>query len=498
MDEAFLAIPSQRLADAALSRARQLGAQIASCRIERIRTGRLLLRDRVVQGSQDTVDIGLAVRVVHDGTSGFAATAELTAEAAAATAARAITIARACAGVNTRPVELADEPVHRDATWISDYQINPFELPERDRVALLAGWSDRLLSAPTVAHVLAKLTAVQENKFYADLSGTVTTQQRIRVHPQVLALGVDKDSGTTQTLRSLGPPSARGWEYLTNTGWDWDAELAEIPDQLAGKLRARPVEPGNYDLVIDASNLWLTIHESVGHATELDRALGYEASYAGGTFATLDLLGSMRYGSPLMTVTADRRTAHGLATIGYDDEGVAAQSWQLVENGVLVGFQLDRHTARTARADRSNGCAFAESGTHVPLARMPNVSLRPAPDGPSTEEIIADVQDGIFLVGSDSWSIDMLRRNFQFTAQRCHRIHNGRLDGQLSGVAYQADTVDFWSALRGLGGAQTYRTFGADLCGKGQPVQAAPVSHGCPTALFRQIRVLNTGRDAAS
>jgi TldD protein len=342
----------------------------------------------------------------------------------------------------------------------------------------------------------AALHSVRENKFYADLAGTTTTQQRVRLHPVVEALAVDKETGRFDTMRTNGPPAGRGWEYLHGDAWDWAAELAELPALLEEKLRAPTVEPGDYDLVIDGSNLFLTIHESVGHATELDRALGYEANYAGTSFATLDQLGSLRYGSEVMHVTGDRTAEHGLATTGYDDEGVEAQSWDLIRDGVLVGYQLDRAMARLNGLGRSNGCAFADSPAHVPVQRMANVSLQPAPDGPSTGELVAGVERGIYVVGDKSWSIDMQRYNFQFTGQRFFRIENGRLAGQLRDVAYQATTTDFWGSLAAVGGPRTYYLGGAFNCGKAQPGQVAAVSHGCPTAVFRGIKILNTQAEA--
>ena len=278
--------------------------------------------------------------------------------------------------------------------------------------------------------------------------------------------------------------------------WDFAAELAEMPELLAAKLAAPSVEPGRYDLVVDPSNLWLTIHESIGHATELDRALGYEAAFAGTSFATPDQLGRLQYGSPVMHVTGDRTVEHGLATIGYDDEGVAAQSWDLISGGVLTGYQLDRRIARMQGLGRSNGCAFADSPGHMPIQRMANVSLRPAAGGPSTADLIAGVEHGIFVVGDKSWSIDMQRYNFQFTAQRFFRIEHGRLAGQLRDVAYQATTTDFWNSMEAVGGPQTYVLGGAFNCGKGQPSQVAPVSHGCPAVVMRGIRILNTAQEA--
>ena len=288
------------------------------------------------------------------------------------------------------------------------------------------------------------------------------------------------------------PRSAAGWEYLDGDGWRWDDELDRIPELLLEKLRAPSVEAGRYDLVIDPTNLWLTIHESIGHATELDRALGYEAAYAGTSFATPDKLGTLRYGSPVMHVTGDRTAAHGLATIAIDDEGVEAQSFDLVKDGVLVGYQLDRATAAIAGYARSNGCAFADSPLHVPIQRMANVSLQPAPgEGPTTEELLSGVDRGIYIEGDKSWSIDMQRYNFQFTGQRFWRIQDGRLAGQLRDVAYQATTTEFWGSMEAVGGRTTYLLGGAFNCGKAQPGQVAPVSHGAPAALVRDVNILN-------
>ncbi|MFJ7153059.1 TldD/PmbA family protein [Streptomyces sp. NPDC100445] len=501
IDEAFTALPLRPLADAALARARALGAEHADFRFERVRSASWRLRDTRPAGTSDTTDLGYAVRVVHGGAWGFASGVDLTMDAAARVASQAVAMAKLSAQViraagSEERVELADEPVHADRTWISSYEIDPFSVPEEEKAALLAEWSGRLLAAKGVDHVDASLLTVHENKFYADTAGTVTTQQRVRLHPELTAVSVDGSSGEFDSMRTLAPPAGRGWEYLTGTGWDWDAELERMPALLAEKMRAPGVEPGLYDLVVDPSNLWLTIHESIGHATELDRALGYEAAYAGTSFATFDRLGTLRYGSELMNVTGDRTAEHGLATVGYDDEGVEAQSWDLVRDGTLVGYQLDRRIARLTGFERSNGCAYADSPGHVPVQRMANVSLRPDPAGLSTEDLIGGVDRGIYVVGDRSWSIDMQRYNFQFTGQRFFRIENGRITGQLRDVAYQATTTDFWGSMAAVGGPQTYVLGGAFNCGKAQPGQVAAVSHGCPSALFRSVNILNTTQEA--
>src|SRR5215207_4277578 len=496
IDAAFTDLPLRRLADAALTRARELGAQHADLRVERIRDQSMSLRDARLDGTSDREDVGLAVRVVHDGTWGFASDVALTPEAAVRIAERAVEVAKVSRPLSTERVVLAPEPSHGDVTWASPYEVDPFTVPDGDKVSLLAEWSSKLLAYDVVAHAEASAHMVLENKFYADLAGTTTTQQRVRVNVQLEAVGVDKESGRFDTMRTLAPPVGRGWEHVTGTTYDWETELDGLADHLTEKLRAPSVEGGTYDVVIDPSNLFLTIHESIGHATELDRALGYEAAYAGTSFATVDKLGTLKYGSPLMNVTGDRTAVHGLSSVGWDDEGVAGQEWDIVKDGVLVGYQIDRNMARLRGMPRSNGCAYADSPGHVPVQRMANVSLQPAPDGPSTEEIIGGVERGIYVVGDKSWSIDMQRYNFQFTGQRFYAIVGGRLAGQLRDVAYQATTTDFWGSMSVVGGPQTYVLGGAFNCGKAQPGQIAPVSHGCPTALFEGVSILNTVHEA--
>jgi TldD protein len=497
IDSEFTALPLRNLADAALAQARSLGAQHADFRAELIKGQYLGLSDGNLQTSLDTDDSGLAVRVIVEGTWGFASAVDLTAEAAAQAARQAVEVARVAAAMNTERIELAAEPAHGDVAWVSAYAIDPFTVSAADKVTRLAEWSQVLLARSPVSHVDASLRQVKECKFYSD-GTTTTTQQRVRLHPEITAVAVS-DDGTFDTMRTLAPPAGRGYEFLTGTGWDFTAELAEMPDLLAAKLAAPTVKPGRYDLVIDPSNLWLTIHESVGHATELDRALGYEAAYAGTSFATPDKLGSLKYGSAVMHVTGDRTTEHGLATVGYDDEGVTGQSWDLITDGVLTGYQLDRRMAQQCGFGRSNGCAFADGPDHIPLQRMANVSLRPAPEGgPSTGDLIAAVEDGIYILGDKSWSIDMQRYNFQFTGQRFFKIENGRLAGQLRDVAYQATTTDFWGSMEAVGGPQTYVLGGAFNCGKGQPGQVAAVGHGCPAVLMRGIRILNTAEEGAT
>ena len=497
IDDDFLAYPLQRLADAALSAAKAAGASYADLRVHALTTEVIHLRDGELESAVIDRDLGLAVRVIVDGTWGFASHAGLTPEIAADSARHAVGVAVTLSALNAERIELAPEPVYRDAVWVSDYRIDPFDIPTADKVGLLGEYSERLLASDGVDHVSAVFTGVKEQMFYADTFGSSITQQRVRTMPALEAVAVDSSAGSFESMRTLAPPTGRGWESVAGDDvWSWSTELAEIPVLLAEKTKSPSVVAGVTDLVIDPSNLWLTIHESIGHATEYDRAIGYEAAYAGTSFATPDKLGVMQYGSPVMNVTADRTVTHGLASIGYDTEGVAAQSWDLVRDGVFVGYQLDRVFARRLGKDRSNGCSYADSAHHVPIQRMPNVSLQPGTDNLSTVDLITRVQDGIYIVGDKSWSIDMQRYNFQFTGQRFFRIRDGRLDGQVRDVAYQATTTDFWNSMEAVGGPSTWVLGGAFNCGKAQPGQVAAVSHGCPSALFRGVNVLNTREEA--
>ena len=496
LDAAFAELPYRRLGEAALTKAGELGAADADFRFERYRAQQGRAHDTNLESLVDDETVGYGVRVVHGGAWGFASSVTLTPEGAAGVAARAVAMAKALAPLNREPVELAPEPAHQ-GTYLSDYQIDPFAVPDDEKVGFLLAVNERVLGSGRVDHVDFDLHQVLEGKYFASLDGADITQQRVRLQGNFQAVRVDRETGAFETMRSCAAPTGRGWEHFAG-GYDYAREAEQIPDLLEEKMRAPSVQPGRYDLVLDPTNLWLTIHESIGHATELDRVLGHEANYAGTSFATVDKLNRLQYGSEIMHVTGDRVAAHGLSTVGFDDEGVEAQQWDLIRGGVLVGYQLNRHMAAQQGWGRSNGCAFADAPQHLPLQRMPNISLQPGPEEVSVEDLFEGVDRGIYVVGDKSWSIDMQRYNFQFTGQRFYEIRGGRLAGQLKDVAYQSTTTEFWNALDALGGPSTYVLGGAFNCGKGQPAQIAPVSHGCPAARFRQISILNTGQEGSS
>jgi TldD protein len=494
VDSDFLALPLASLTDAAITTAKSLGASHVDVRVERTRTGVLSLRDAKPETQSDETIIGIGVRVIVNGAWGFASSPDLSVETAKSLANTAVAMAKTSKPLSTELVSLANEPAYPNKSWVSSYEIDPFTVSDSERKDRLASLSSKLLASSSVNHTSAMTMYVKEQKHYADSNGTSTTQQRVRIQTQIEAISIGEHG--FESMRTLAQPAGYGWEWMGNSIWNWDKEIDELPSLLAEKVKAPSVEPGRYDLLIHPSNLWLTIHESIGHATELDRAMGYEANYAGTSFATPDKLGKLKYGSDLMNVTGDRVTEHGLSTVGWDDEGVAAQRWDIVKDGLLVGYQLDRRIAARVNQDRSNGCAFADSPAHVPIQRMPNVSLQPNPNGPSLDELISSVEDGIYILGDKSWSIDMQRYNFQFTGQQFHRIKNGKLAGQLKDVAYQATTTDFWGAMKAVGGPSTYVLGGAFNCGKAQPGQVAAVSHGCPAAVFDKINILNTVAEA--
>jgi TldD protein len=301
-----------------------------------------------------------------------------------------------------------------------------------------------------------------------------------------------------------------GYEYLTcppeskvsgivtryKDRYDILEDVKNATTDVTAKISAKTVEPGKYDLVLDPSHLWLTIHESVAHPTELDRVLGYEANYAGTSFLSLDKLhsGDFHYGSKLMNIHADKLQPGSLGAVGYDDEGVKCGEWELVKDGVLVNFQAIRDQAHILGLKHSQGCCYSQSWSDVQFQRMPNVSLRPGKTPLSVDDIIKDVKKGIYIIGDGSFSIDQQRYNFQFGGQLFYEIEDGKIVGMLKDVAYQAVNQEFWNSLVAVADERDYRLGGAFNDGKGQPTQSNAVSHGAATSRFNGVNVINTAR----
>ncbi|NCZ58145.1 MAG: TldD/PmbA family protein, partial [Actinobacteria bacterium] len=291
VDEDFLALPLASVSDAAISAAKAAGASHVDVRIERTRTGYLSLRDAKPETQSDETNFGIGVRVIVNGAWGFASSPDVSVDSAKKLANTAVAMAKTSKPLSTEEIALAPEPVYANKTWVSAYEIDPFAVSDADKKERLASLSSKLLAAASVNHTSAHTMYVKEQKHYADSAGTSTTQQRVRVQTQVEAISIGAHG--FESMRTLAQPAAYGWEWMNNSIWNWDAEIDQLPSLLDEKVKSPSVEPGRYDLLIHPSNLWLTIHESIGHATELDRAIGYEANYAGTSFATPDKLGTM-------------------------------------------------------------------------------------------------------------------------------------------------------------------------------------------------------------
>lgn len=480
------------LAEIALDLAKRSGASYADFRIGRSEQEHIAARERRLEAFHSSFTVGFGVRVLVDGSWGFAGSELIGADEVKRVVALAVENAKASRLIQATPIVLEDVPAYRE-DWLMPMKVDPFAVSADVKAAKLIAINEAALKAGA-DYVASFLGFVREEKLFASSRGSRIGQVRVRSFPQVDVTAVDKQSGKFASRASLAAPRGSGWEYVE--GYDFAGEVALAADQARGKLKAKSVGPGRYDLVIDPTNLWLTIHESIGHSTELDRALGWEANFAGTSFVTPEKLGKLQFGSPLVTVMADRSQEGGLATVGFDDDGVRSigAEFPIIENGVFRNYQMAIGQAALIGRDRSNGCAYGDSATSFPIQRMPNVSLQPNPDPASLDELIADVKDGIYIVGTGSWSIDQQRYNFQFGGQLFYEIKNGKRGDMLRDVAYQGRTPDFWNAMDGLGDKSTYVLGGSFFCGKGQPIQIAPVSHGAVPARFRGINVLNTER----
>lgn len=480
-----------RLAELALLLARRAGATYADLRIARTLSERLFVRDENLQGVGAQADVGFGLRVLIDGAWGFVSSPYVTEAEIRRLAPQAAELARANRRLQSAPIVLEDIPAAQ-ATWAMPMSVDPFSVSADDKAELLIAVS-RAAREAGASHCTAFVACVREERFFAASNGSRIEQTRTRVIPSFTATAVDREAGRFAERTSLAPARGAGWEYVSEI--DLLAEARRAGEEARRKLAARSVEPGRYDLVIDPHNLALTVHESIGHGTELDRALGFEANYAGTSFLTPDRLGQ-RYGSDLLNIVGERTQPQGLATTAYDDDGLATAGaeFKIMENGIFRGYQMAIGYAPLIGRERSNACAYADSWSSFPLQRMPNISMVPGETPMNLEGLLAGVRRGIYIVGRGSWSIDQQRYNFQFGGQLFYEIRDGRLGEMLRDVAYQARAPDFWSAMDAIGDASTYVLDGTANCGKGQPGQAAPVSHGTVPARFRNINVLNTER----
>ena len=480
------------LADAALAAAKQAGASYADIRINRYRNQFLFTRERKVQNIVNTEDFGFGVRVIVDGTWGFASSSAVTKDEVAAVARQAAAIARANRAVNTDPIKLAPVEAFPDVEWNTPLTKDPFEVPLQPKIDLLLQINDAALKVKDASFVSAYMLFVNEKKFFASSEGSYITQSLVRSYPSFTVTSVNRETNRFYERNSLTAPMAAGYEYIESLPLVEEAKVAA--EEAVAMHKAKTVVPGPKTLILHPSNLWLTIHESVGHPTELDRALGYEANFAGTSFLTTDKLGKFQFGSPLVTIVGDKTQARGMATCGYDDDGVKTTSFPIIKEGLFVDYQTTRDQAHLINEKASHGCSYADNWSSIPFQRMPNVSLQPNEKAVTEQDIIGATDDGIYVKGDGSYSIDHQRYNFQFSGQTFWEVKKGKITTQLRDVAYQSNTPEFWKALDMIGGKATYALGGAFSDGKGQPVQSNSVSHGCPIARFARVNILNTSR----
>ena len=479
----------RELADIALEAARSAGASYADVRIADYRRQNISTREERVTGVSDSEDRGFGVRVIAAGTWGFAASPIITREELVRVARRAVDLAKANSVLQKQPVVLAPVETHV-AVWNTPIEKDPFAIPLAEKVETLLAVNAEALKVSGVSFCNSRMAFVREHKFFASSDGSYVEQTLHRCNPGFNVTSVDRKLGSFQTRASYTDPQGTGYEYIANYPWLEDAKLAG--EDAVAKHTAPSVKPGKRDLILHPSHLWLTIHESIGHPTELDRALGYEANYAGTSFLTTDKMGSFQLGSEIVNFNGEKTHSGALATCGYDDDGVKTTEWPMVENGVFVDYQTTREQAGWIGRERSHGTSYAQSWKDVAFQRMPNINMVPGKKPLSLEQLIGETDDGILIKGRGSYSIDHQRYNFQFGGQAFYEIKSGKIVGMLKDVAYQARTPDFWRACDAVCSEDEYYVGGSFYDGKGEPGQSNAVSHGCSPSRFRQINVLNT------
>ena len=501
----------KRLADIALEAARSGGASYCDVRIGRYLRQFVITREDKVENVVNTESTGVGIRVIAKGTWGFAASSDLGSDSIARAAREAVAIAKANSRMQSAPVELAPVKGVGEVSWSTPIVRNSMEVPIKDKVDLLLGVNAAAMQAGA-SFINSILFLVNEQKYFASTDGSYIDQDVHRIWAPMRVTAVDQKTGKFRIRAGLSAPRGMGFEYLDakaadrvelpggavvyGDSYDMKADAVAAARQAREKLTAPSVKPGKYDLALDPSHLWLTIHESVGHPTELDRVLGYEANYAGTSFATLDKWKSKnyRYGSDKVTIFADKVQKGTLGAVGYDDEGVKTQRWDLIRNGILVNYQVIRDQAHILGLKQSQGCCYADSWSSVQFQRMANVSLEPGTEKLSPAGMIKDIENGIYIIGDGSFSIDQQRYNAQFGGQLFYEIKNGKVTQPLEDVAYQIRTPEFWNSCVAICGKDDYRFGGSFFDGKGQPGQVSAVSHGSSTARFNGANVINTAR----
>lgn len=487
----------EKLAANALREARKLKATYCDIRIARYRNRNVGLRASAERGTGKTLEVpsvfedssfGFGVRVIVNGAWGFASSPIVTPEEIARITGEAVVIARANATIQPRPVRLAPVKAYRDR-WITPHEKDPFEVPVGEQIELLHGVVSEIKKSSRIFSGTANLQFRSEDKYFASSEGSSIQQLVLQTFGGAGANAIDTQKGLSRSRNYQPTQVSAGWEYVPRMNLIENAQ--RIREEVLEHLAAPAVTPGKKDLVLMPSHLMLTIHESVGHPTELDRALGYEANYAGTSYITPDKIGK-RIASDIVTFYGDRTSPQGLATCAYDDDGVKTTKFPIIENGIFRHYQTTRDQAHLVNETESRGCSYADSWATVTFQRMPNVWLAAGKSDVTPDELISGIDDGVLIEGRGSYSIDQQRYNFQFGGDAFWEIKGGKKRGMLSRVSYQARTPDFWQACDGIAGPSYWQQFGTSGDAKGEPTQINAMSHGCSPARFRQVNVIVT------
>jgi len=470
---------------AALNAATLAGATYADVRIVESAREDLQVATGVVEAVEISESFGMGVRAICNGAWGFASSRTVTAAEASRVAREAVAIAKASAIVAGPPIELSKlKPAQ--GTWTGPCEIDPFEVPLDDKLALLLRVDAALRAQREVSLTTVMLGFYREHKWFGSTEGAHTEQSWIESGAGATAFAV---AGGEIVSRSYPNSHGGGWEQA---GWEYIerldllAEAPRVAQEAAALLTAPHLEAGKRDIILDAGQVALQVHESIGHPTELDRVLGEEAAFAGTSFVKLEDVGKLRYGSKHVNVTADATIPGSLGSFGWDDEGVPAQRDHIIKDGLLVGLQTSRETAG-ALETTSNGCMRADGWNRIPLIRMTTVSLEPGTW--ALDDLIADTERGIYMETNNSWSIDDKRLNFQFACEIGWEIENGKLGRMVKQPNYTGITPAFWGSCDAVCSRDHWQVWGLPNCGKGEPIQVAHVAHGAAPARFRNVQV---------
>lgn len=471
----------------ALDTAKHLGASYADIRINRYKSQSVSAendrkgRERVTS-LRESEDFGFGIRVLYDGAWGFSSSNVVTKEEVERISARAVQIAKESAAVKVNDVILTPEPPHIDV-WQTPITKDPFLISTEQKIDFLNRINSEVKRTKGIESSSSNMSFYLQDKIFASTEGSYVQQKLYRSGCGYQATAVE--DGKRETRRNTDLPLGRGYEYIEER--PLIEEAPRVAEEAIMKLDAVEAEPGRKTLILDPTHLCLTIHESVGHPTELDRALGWEANYAGRSFCTPDKLNTMQYGSDIVNLVADNTLIHGLSTCGYDDEGVKTQRWHIVKDGIFVSFGTSREVAHLIGLKRSRGSCFASGWRFMPINRIPNLSLMPGTW--ELDDLFADTKDGIYIEGRGNYSIDQLRYNFQFGGDMFWEIKNGKKARVLKNVLYGGITTEFWGSCDAICNEKYWRPFGVTSCAKGQPVQSYAMSHGSAHARFRNIKV---------